>query len=88
MKIDSISNLAYFQNVMNTAHTANTRQVSHDQILKTEATTIDNGLTGAERAYFAQLFPGSTGQISSHKTYSPAGINAPVELGQIINRKG
>ncbi len=46
------------------------------------------GLTNAERAFFAKLFPDSKSQINAHATtYSPGGNRSPVELGQIINRK-
>lgn len=88
MKIDSVSNLSYVQNVMSNGRTPNARPVLQDQNLKTQAPTSESGLTGAERAFFAKLFPGSSVQITSHKTYSPAGFKTSVELGQIVNRKG
>ena len=45
------------------------------------------GLTSAERAYFAKLFPDLTRQISSQRTYSQGGANSSMDLGQIINTK-
>ena len=49
---------------------------------------IHNGLSSAERAFFAKLFPDASSRINAHSTtYSPGGVQSPVELGQIINRK-
>ena len=87
MRIDSIPNLAYTQTTLNTGHTAGTRQASQSRSQQTEMPP-EKGLTGAEKAFFAKLFPGSGAQISAHKTYSPAGMNSTVELGQLVNRKG
>jgi len=88
MRIDSISQLGYSQNVASVGRLTKTQQVSQNKNQQAEVAPPDNGLTGAERAFFAKLFPGSVLQISTHKTYSLSGLNATVELGQIVNRKG
>lgn len=89
MKIDSISNLTYTPSVVQERQVGNARSTSQEQ--KTQGPTKNvpsgNGLTSAERTFFAKLFPDSVMQITLHKTYSPAGVNAPAEKGQIINRK-
>jgi hypothetical protein len=87
VRIDSISNLAYTQTTANTGHAAGARQASQSRSQQIDMPP-EKGLTGAERAFFAKLFPGSGSQISAHKTYSPAGMSSTVELGQIVNRKG
>jgi len=86
MKVDSISSSSYAQTMMNTSRAASVQRTVQAKNYQTELP--ENGLTGAERAFFTKLFPGSAQQIGTHKTYTPSGFNAPVELGQIINRKG
>ncbi|HUI29746.1 MAG TPA: hypothetical protein VLX91_05980 [Candidatus Acidoferrales bacterium] len=94
MRIDSISNplngtgLTHVHNVSNTSRASNAQQTFQGKDQQVEIAPPENGLTGAERAYFAGLFPGSVLQINTHKTYSPTGISAMVEPGQIVNRKG
>jgi hypothetical protein len=88
MKVDSISRLTYMQGMMQTSRAANPDHATQTKGHQPEVAPPDNGLTGAERAFFSKLFPGSAQQIGAHKTYTPMGFNAPVELGQIINRKG
>jgi len=91
MKIDSISNLTtYSPGMAQRNQASNAKAVPQEQKAQASSTggvSSGNGLTSAERQYFAKLFPDSSGQISSHKTYSPTGMNAPTQLGQIINRK-
>ncbi len=49
---------------------------------------VHEGLSHAERAFFAKLFPDASSRINSHSTsYSAGGPRPTVELGQIINRK-
>ncbi len=90
MKIDSISNPGYTQEIGSSGRGANVRQVAQNQNQRTQMNTVspDNGLSGAERAFFAKLFPGSSVQSNPPKTYSATGFNASVNLGQIVNRKG
>lgn len=88
MKVDSISNLGY--SPISQREPAKTSKISApEQKLHASAgtTSTQNGLTSAERAFFAKLFPDSSSQINSHTTYSPNGIHSSVELGQIVNRK-
>ncbi|MGO9481928.1 MAG: hypothetical protein ACLP05_09135 [Candidatus Kryptoniota bacterium] len=101
MKIDSLSNLSYVQDFSKVGNavrginqgsksksveTQNTGSLLAAQSPKSGAFS-PAGLTSAERAYFAKLFPDSLSQISSHNTYSPTGLNSSLELGQMINRK-
>jgi len=88
MRIDSISNFAYAENVVNTGRTATMQEASQGKSQQPPIAPPENGLTGAERAFFAKLFPGSVHQMAVRETYSPAGMNPQVDLGQIINRKG
>ncbi len=95
MKIDSISNLTYSPNIAHREPIGGAKNTAPEQKPQEAASAVShhNGLTSAERAFFAKLFPDSSSQISSHlpvnidKTYSPNGIHSSVELGQIINRK-
>jgi hypothetical protein len=91
MKIDSVSNLG-FTPVSQMEPAKSSKAAAPEQ--KTQAAggtgsaaVAHNGLTSAERAFFAKLFPDSSAQIKSHATYSPNGIRSSVEPGQIINRK-
>jgi len=88
MRIDSISNSTYTQAIASHGRSANNSQVFPSKAQQVEIAPPESGLTGPERAFFAKLFPGSVHQISAHMTYSPTGVNASVEIGQIINRKG
>ncbi len=88
MKIDSISNLTYMPGLANAGRAAGIQQPLPNKSYPTEVAPPDNGLTGAERAFFSRLFPGSAHQIGAHNTYTPTGFSTPVELGQIVNRKG
>ncbi|MFZ1081937.1 MAG: hypothetical protein WAO19_08425 [Candidatus Kryptoniota bacterium] len=96
MKIDSLSSLSYAQSISQVGNPARgSNQISKPNAAsqQQEAQSLASGassttgLSNAERAYFAQLFPDSLSQINSHGTYSTAGVNSYVELGQIINRK-
>ena len=88
MKIDSISSSTYTSNAANSGRTANVKSVSGKDIGKGGHLSSQTGLTIAEQAYFAKLFPGAATQSNSQKTYSPSGVSQLVELGQIVNRKG
>jgi len=88
MKIDSVSNMAYTQDISGRSPAAGAHQASQFKSEQPEIAPADNGLTGAEKAFFAKLFPGSVGQVNAQRTYSPVGINPKVDLGQIVNRKG
>ncbi len=88
MKVDSISSVTYMQGMMNTSRAAGSQQSVQTKSYQAEVAPPEHGLTGDERAFFTKLFPGSAQQIGMHKTYTPVGFNAPIELGQIINRKG
>ncbi len=96
MKVDSISSYSYAPEIAKKGSAPAMKEASTPQKLQGPSSSNapgngsiapHNGLTSAERAFFAQLFPNSTSQISSHKTYSPNGLKASVEPGQIINRK-
>jgi len=84
--------LSYTKNASNAGSVARlgtqvSRIANPDFARPASNTSSTTGLTNAERAYFAKLFPDSVSQINSHKTYSPSGINSSIDLGQIINRK-
>ena len=96
MKVDSLSNIGYTPAAIQRNPAAGS--VSGAQAARTadsaKANGINGGLTSAERAYFASLFPSSSEQINSHspggsvgETYSPRGLRSSVETGQIVNRK-
>ncbi len=89
MKVDSISNFTYTPGVAQERQAGNARPLSQEQKTKVSAEKVPSksGLTGDEREFFAKLFPDSVAQIALHKTYSPTGVSAPAEKGQIINRK-
>jgi hypothetical protein len=88
MRIDSVTNFAYTENVASTGRTAAVHEAPQNKTQQTPIAPPEDGLTGAERAFFAKLFPGSVHQIGPRETYTPVGMNAQVELGQIVNRKG
>jgi hypothetical protein len=96
MKVDSISNSLYGTSLIQTqriSQTGNLRPqsqisgIQNQNTMGTEGISSTTGLTSAERAFFAKLFPNAASEINSHVTYSPVGVNSSVELGQIINRK-
>ncbi len=90
MKVGSISgNISYASQVSRKQSAAGGNQTAAPQKAsgQTAGVSSHTGLTSAERAFFARLFPDSVSQINSHKTYSPSGIQNSVEPGQIINRK-
>ena len=88
MKIDSISNVGFSPIAQREpAKAAAPEQKAQAARGAGGASSAHNGLTSAERAFFAKLFPDSSSQINSHSTYSPKGIHSSVEPGQIINRK-
>lgn len=88
MKIDSISNIGYSP-VSQKEPSRAQKMSGNDQMtqISSGAPSTHNGLTSAERAFFAQLFPESSLQIHAHSTYSPSGVHSSVAPGQIINRK-
>lgn len=90
MKVGSISSgMSFTAGVSAKGSAAGAKEIAAPQKSQGQSTGISShtGLTSAERAFFAKLFPDSISQISSHKTYSPNGIKASIEPGQIINRK-
>ncbi|MCL5268219.1 MAG: hypothetical protein M1469_08975 [Bacteroidetes bacterium] len=90
MKVGSISsNISYVSAVSGKGSAAGAKEASAPQKSQGQSAGVSphTGLTSAERAFFAKLFPDSISQINSHKTYSPNGIKASIEPGQIINRK-
>lgn len=88
MKIDSISSTTYSPvSQRGPANTPKTAAPEHKAPATSGASLSSNGLTGAERAFFAKLFPESSLQINTHSTYSQNGVQSSVQLGQIINRK-
>ncbi len=89
MKIDSISNMGYSP-ISQSRGAANTPKAAAPQqkaAAGPAASPSHTGLTGAERAFFAKLFPESSLQIHAHSIYSPHGVQSSIEPGQIINRK-
>lgn len=89
MKIDSVSSMGYSP-VSQSRGPVNTPKATAPQqkaAADPAASPSHNGLTGAERAFFAKLFPESSKQIHAHSIYSPNGVHSSVEPGQIINRK-
>ena len=89
MKIDSISGMGYSP-VSQSRGPVNTQKAAAPEqkaAAGPAAAASHNGLTGAERAFFAKLFPESSLQIHAHSVYSPNGVHSSVEPGQIINRK-
>ena len=91
MKIDSVSNLGLSpisqREPAKASKAAAPEQKTQSAGAAGGAALSHNGLTTAERAFFAKLFPDSSSQINSHSTYSPNGVRSSVEPGQIINRK-
>lgn len=81
MKIGSVSNMGY-PSVSQTGSARTSKSPA-----SAGAVSSHGGLTSAERAFFAKLFPESSSQIHAHSTYSPNGVHSLVEPGQIINRK-
>ena len=88
MKVDSVSNIGYSP-VFQREPAKVQKMPGNEQKsqIPAGAPSAHNGLTSAERAFFAQLFPESSSQIHAHSTYSPSGIQSSVAPGQIINRK-
>ncbi len=55
---------------------------------KASPATTEEVMTSEEKQYFAALFPESSPEIANHVTYSPRGVNGPVQTGRMIDRKG
>jgi hypothetical protein len=96
MKIDSLSNIGYAPAAVQRSSAAGSKASaqSAESVDTARENNLRGGLTSAERAYFASLFPSSSEQINAHnpaglrgEAYSARGIHASVETGQIINRK-
>lgn len=88
MKIDSISNMSYSPiSQQGSTRTSKTAAPEQNSQANAKVSSSHSGLTNAERAFFAKLFPESSSQIHTHSTYSPSGVHSTVEPGQIINRK-
>lgn len=88
MKIGSVSNMGYAP-ISQRGPAKSTKLAAPAQKTQTPAAGPQKhaGLTTAERAFFAKLFPESSSQIHAHSTYSPNGVHSSIEPGQIINRK-
>jgi hypothetical protein len=88
MKIDSISNSG-FSPVSQSSQARAAKVAAPEQKSQAAggAALSHNGLTSAEHAFFAKLFPEISSQKNAHATYSPNGVHSSVETGQIINRK-
>ncbi len=88
MKIDSVSGMN-FSPVSMREHQGVSKAAAPEQKMQAAPNTSvsHNGLTTAERAFFAKLFPDLSQQAGTSSTYSPSGIRSSVEPGQIINRK-
>ncbi len=88
MKVGSISSMGYSPVSQKEPAKSPKLAAPEPKSQATAGTSVSHGgLTNAERAFFAKLFPESSSQIHAHSTYSPTGIHASVEPGQIINRK-
>ena len=88
MKVGSISSMG-FSPVSQREPAKSSRVAAPEQKSQSTAgvSLSHGGLTNAERAFFAKLFPESSSQIHAHSTYSPNGIHSSMEPGKIINRK-
>ncbi len=88
MKVNSVSNFGYSP-ISPKESGMSAKAAPHQEKGATvgAAPQNHNGLTSAERAFFAKLFPDASSQINSHKTYSAKGVHSVVEPGQLVNRK-
>lgn len=62
-----------------------TLQELHD--VKNEGETT-SPVTAEEKAFFSALFPDASKEIASHVTYSPRGLQEPIQTGRMVDRKG
>ena len=55
---------------------------------ETDGTQQNEVLTGAEKQFFAQLFPNAESEIRSYRVYTNDGKPAATASGTLIDRKG
>jgi hypothetical protein len=56
--------------------------------INTETKELPAALTDSERQYFEQVFPDATEDVRSYNPYQRDGVNVPVRLGSLLDRKG
>ena len=61
---------------------------THEVPKNTDGTQQNEVLTGAEKQFFAQLFPNAESEIRSYRVYTNDGKPAAAASGTLIDRKG
>lgn len=87
MKVDPVSSNSFLKDIASLKGSKSIHEMKSEveELKKNE--NVEFGLTNAERAMFANLFPDHVKLINGYNSYNAKGVKFDVEPGQLINRK-